>query len=76
MLLSGVIDQLPLGVWSKFVLLLAVASAVTMGVYHFCVRPFAVPRFLCGMKTRRRALRAALAPLAAAGILLVASLAR
>jgi peptidoglycan/LPS O-acetylase OafA/YrhL len=44
--------QLPLGPLTKFILLLAVSTAVTLGVYHLLVRPFAIPRFLCGMKAR------------------------
>ncbi|MBI3782869.1 MAG: DUF2147 domain-containing protein [Deltaproteobacteria bacterium] len=63
--------QLPLGLWTKFVLLLAVSSALTLTIYHLLVRPFAVPRFLCGMKARAGALRPRLAPgLTAAGIML------
>ena len=46
--------QLPLGPWTKFVLLLGVSSGLTIGTYHFLVRPFSIPRFLCGMKTRAR----------------------
>ncbi|MGH7893288.1 MAG: acyltransferase family protein, partial [Candidatus Binatia bacterium] len=47
---------LPLGVAAKFCLLVAVSVAVTMGTYHFAVRPFALPRFLVGMKPRACAL--------------------
>ncbi len=63
--------QLPLGLWTKFVLLLTVSSALTLTVYHLLVRPFAAPRFLCGMKARAWALRPRLAAgLTAAGIIL------
>jgi peptidoglycan/LPS O-acetylase OafA/YrhL len=44
--------QLPLGLSTKFVLLLAFSSTLTVTVYHLLVRPFAVPRFLRGMKSR------------------------
>jgi uncharacterized protein (DUF2147 family) len=68
--------QLPLGLWTKFVLLLPVSSALTLAVYHLLVRPFAVPRFLCGMKARACALRPRLAPsLTAAGVMLAAMVA-
>lgn len=50
--------QLPLDLWVKFALLLAISSALTLATYHLAVRPFAIPRFLCGMKTRRRSRRA------------------
>jgi uncharacterized protein (DUF2147 family) len=70
------LTQLPLGLWTKFVLLLTVSSALTLTVYHLLVRPFAMPRFLCGMKARGRALRPRLAPsLTAAGIVLAAMVA-
>ncbi len=49
--------QLRLGLWTKFVVLLAVSSVLTLTVYHLLVRPFAVPRFLCGMKAKAWALR-------------------
>ncbi len=63
--------QLPLGLLTKFVLLFVVSSTLTLAVYHLLVRPFAVPRFLCGMKARARALRPRLAPgLTAAGVML------
>jgi len=65
--------KLPLGLWTKFVLLFVVSSALTLAVYHFLVRPFAVPRFLCGMKARTCALPARLVPgLTAAGVMLAA----
>ncbi|MBI4514253.1 MAG: DUF2147 domain-containing protein [Deltaproteobacteria bacterium] len=53
--------QLPLGLWTKFILLLAVSSALTLAVYHLLVRPFAVARFLCGMKAKACPLRPRLA---------------
>lgn len=46
--------QLPLGLWAKFVLLLVVSSCLTLSAYHALVRPFSLPRFLCGMKRRER----------------------
>ncbi len=54
--------QLPLGLWTKFFLLFTVSSALTLAVYHLLVRPFAVPRFLFGMKARASGLRPQLAP--------------
>lgn len=61
--------QLPLGLWTKFFLLFCVSSAITLAVYHCLVRPFSLPRFLCGMKAsvRPRARRLA-AGVTAAGI--------
>ena len=46
--------QLPLPLWAKFILLLVVASSLTVSAYHVLVRPFALTRFLCGMKGRTR----------------------
>ena len=68
--------QLPLGLWTKFVLLFTLSSASTLAVYHFLVRPFSLPRFLCGMKAKTRPLQRRLAAgLAAAGIILAVTLA-
>jgi peptidoglycan/LPS O-acetylase OafA/YrhL len=60
------IVQLPLGIPMKFVLLLSAATATTLLIFHFLVRPFALPRLLLGMKLQRRtgSLRATPAPLA------------
>ena len=49
--------QLPLGVAAKFVILLIVSSSLTLSAYHFLVRPFSLPRILCGMKARGRSRR-------------------
>jgi peptidoglycan/LPS O-acetylase OafA/YrhL len=49
-LLAAGVVALPLGIAAKFPLLLAGSVAVTLGVYHFGVRPFGPPRFLLGMK--------------------------
>ncbi len=43
---------LPIGLWSKFAILLLASTGITLAVYETMVRPFAVPRFLCGMKAR------------------------
>ena len=43
---------LPLGIATKYVLLLLLAVGITMSAYHWLVRPFAVPRFLLGMKAK------------------------
>lgn len=67
--------QLPLGPWSKFLLVLSVSTALTVGAYHFLVRPFAVPRFLCGMKARPHALRSAIAIGASTAVAVLAVLA-
>src|SRR5262249_31759921 len=53
--------RLPLGLWTKFFLLLVGSTALTLAIYHLLVRPFALPRFLCGMKTRERSVRGRLA---------------
>jgi uncharacterized protein (DUF2147 family) len=63
---------LPLGIATKYVLLLLLAVAITMATYHWLVRPFAVPRFLLGMRAKASPLRGsvALSPSAAAVLLL------
>jgi uncharacterized protein (DUF2147 family) len=64
----------PLGLWTKFFLLLLVSTALTIAIYHLLVRPFSFPRFLCGMKTRERSIHGRLAVAltsTAAGLLLV-----
>lgn len=48
-LAAGVV-LLPLGIASKFVLLLAGSVAATLALYHFGVRPFGPTRRLIGMK--------------------------
>ena len=67
---------LPLGIATKYVLLLLLAVAITMGMYHSLVRPFAVPRFLLGMKAKACPLRrpVALSPSAVALLLGVVGL--
>ena len=64
------IVQWSLGIAAKFGLLLLVAVAVTLSVYHWLVRPFAVPRLLLGMRPKvcplRRPIR--LAPSVAATV--------
>ena len=44
--------RLPVGIGTKFVLLLLVSAALTLSVYQWLVRPFALPRFLLGMKPK------------------------
>ena len=51
------IVRLPLGIAAKFTVLLLVSFTLTLAVYHWCVRPFAVPRFLLGMRPRACPLR-------------------
>ena len=62
--------QWSLGIAAKFGLLLLLAVAVTLSVYHWLVRPFAVSRFLLGMRPQvcplRRPIR--LAPSVAATV--------
>jgi uncharacterized protein (DUF2147 family)/peptidoglycan/LPS O-acetylase OafA/YrhL len=53
---AGVV-LLPLGIATKFVLLLVGSVASTLALYHFGVRPFGPTRFLIGMKPLRRAPR-------------------
>ncbi len=47
------IIQLRLGITPKFLLLLVSAPAATLFVYHYGVRGFSIPRFLCGMGSNR-----------------------
>jgi peptidoglycan/LPS O-acetylase OafA/YrhL len=49
-LLGALVVTLPLGVSAKFALLLFSSVAATLALYHFGVRPHALPRFLLGMK--------------------------
>src|SRR5215831_6070603 len=44
--------HLPLGIGAKFVLLVLVSASLTLAVYQWLVRPFALPRFLLGMKPK------------------------
>ncbi len=50
--------ELPLGLWTKFFLILFTSTVVTLAIYHWLVKPFAPTRFLCGIggvaKRRRR----------------------
>jgi uncharacterized protein (DUF2147 family) len=43
---------LPFGIATKYMLLLLLAVAITMSIYHWAVRPFSLPRFLLGMKAK------------------------
>src|SRR5262249_7583175 len=49
--------RLPLGIGAKFVLLLLVSVSLTVAVYQWLVRAFAVPRFLLGMKPKAGPIR-------------------
>ena len=66
------IVRLPLGIATKSGLLLTVSVVVTLAVYHWLVRPFAVPRFLLGMRPKACRIRRplALSPSTAAALLL------
>jgi len=60
---GSLLVRLPLGIATKFTLLVLVSVALTLSVYQWAVRPFAVTRFLLGMKAKTRSLgRAALTP--------------
>jgi len=67
---------LPLGITAKFVLLLVVSVALTLATYEWLVRPFAVPRFLLGMRPKMCTVRrpVALSPSAAALLVLALGL--
>lgn len=62
--------QVPLGLWAKFFLLLALSTVLTVSVYHLLIAPFSISRFLCGMKPRQLRLR----PGTAAGLSTAAGL--
>jgi len=72
--------RLPLGIGTKFVLLLILSVSLTLAVYRWLVQPFTLPRYLLGMKPnacplrRRGALSASAAAvlLAAVGLALPA----
>jgi glucan biosynthesis protein C len=64
--------RLPIGIGAKFVLLLLVSASLTLAVYQWLVRPFAVPRFLLGMKPKGFPLRRPVALSASAAALLLA----
>jgi len=65
---------LPLGIATKYVLLLLLAVAVTMSTYHWLVRPFAVPRFVLGMRAKACPLRRPVALSAANAATILAGL--
>lgn len=65
--------QLSFGVWTKFALLLFVSTTLTLSAYQMLVRPFALTRFLCGMKGRGRPARRPLAAAATAAMVVVAA---
>jgi uncharacterized protein (DUF2147 family) len=46
------IIRLELGIAAKFALLLMVSLAITLASYHWLVRPFALTRFLLGMRPK------------------------
>jgi glucan biosynthesis protein C len=63
---------LPMGVGAKFVLLLLLSVSLTLAVYQWLVRPFAVPRFLLGMKPKVCPVRRPVALSASAAAILLA----
>src|SRR5439155_927721 len=64
--------RLPLGIGAKFVLLLLLSVSLTLAAYHWLVRPFAVPRFLLGMKPKVCPVRRPVALSASAAAILLA----
>jgi len=68
------IVRLPLGITAKFTLLLVVSVAVTLATYQWLVRPFAVSRFLLGMRPKLCPLRRPLAVSASAAAVLLISI--
>jgi glucan biosynthesis protein C len=62
------IVQLPLGIAAKFALVLLVAVTVTLGLYHYVVRPFGPVAFLFGAKRSRVAPLRLAVPAAAATV--------
>jgi uncharacterized protein (DUF2147 family) len=65
--------RLPMGIGPKFVLLVLVSVAVTLTVYQWLVRPFAVPRFLLGMKPKACPIRRPATPAPSAVAMLLAA---
>src|SRR6266852_3308638 len=64
--------RLPMGIGAKFVLLLLLSVSLTLAVYQWLVRPFAVPRFLLGMKPKVCPVRRPVALSASAAAVLLA----
>src|SRR5262245_9681461 len=65
--------RLPMGIAPKFVLLLLLSASLTLAVYQWLVRPFAVPRFFLGMKAKACPLRRPAALRASAAAILFAT---
>jgi uncharacterized protein (DUF2147 family) len=65
--------RLPMGIGTKFVLLMLFSASLTLAVYQWLVRPFAAPRFLLGMKPKACPLRRPVALSASAATLLFAA---
>jgi uncharacterized protein (DUF2147 family) len=63
--------RLPMGIAPKFTLLLLLSTSLTLAVYQWLVRPFAVPRFLLGMKRNVCPLRPKVALRASAAAVLI-----
>jgi len=68
------IIRLDLGIAAKFGLLLVVSLAITLATYQWLVRPFALTRFLLGMRPKACPLRKPVALSASAAALLLAVL--
>jgi uncharacterized protein (DUF2147 family)/peptidoglycan/LPS O-acetylase OafA/YrhL len=66
--------RLPMGIGAKFVLLLLLSVSLTLAVYQWLVRPFAVPRFLLGMKPKACPIRRSVALSASAAAILLAAI--
>src|SRR6266852_3680810 len=66
--------RLPMGIETKFVLLLLLSTSLTLAVYQWLVRPFTVPRFLLGMKPKACPVRLPVALSASAAAILLAAI--
>jgi glucan biosynthesis protein C len=66
--------RLPIGIGPKFVLLLFLSVSPTLAVYQWLVRPFAVPRFLLGMKPKACPIRRPVALSASVATILLAAI--
>jgi glucan biosynthesis protein C len=65
--------RLPMGIGTKFVLLLILSVSLTLAVYRWLVQPFTLPRFLLGMKPNTCPVRPPAALSASAAAFLVAA---
>jgi glucans biosynthesis protein C len=52
--------QSPDSVYSKFIFTFITSFALIMGIYHLLIKPYAVPRFLFGMKPKKKEVKRAM----------------